>query len=199
MSVGPSLRRALQVRHGEWASVSPRATAVLAALAAGGCVLALAACGSSTRGGGTTGSVSAGADAGVRFTQCMRAHGVTDFPDPLPGGGFPRGPGVEQTAPAFHTARKACQNILGPNAAQQGPTAAVMASALKSSECMRAHGVPNFPDPVSRSQVSRNTDVLMQGNLMFPVGSSIDPGAPAFQQAAAACGLGGPGGAPHGG
>ena len=198
MPVRHARRRGLQVRHGERASVSPRASAVLAALAVAGCVPALAACGSSTGTGATTG-LSATGGAGVRFTQCMRAHGVTDFPDPLPGGGFPRGPGVEQTAPAFHTARKACQNILGPNAAQQGPTAAVMASALKSSECMRAHGVPNFPDPVSRSQVSRNTDVLMQGNLMFPVGSSIDPGAPAFQQAAAACGLGGPGGAPHGG
>jgi hypothetical protein len=185
------------VRHGDRASVSPRASAVLAAPAVAGCVLALAACGSSTGTGGTTGSVSA--SAGVRFTQCMRARGVTDFPDPLPGGGFPRGPGVEQSAPAFHTARKACQSILGPNAAQHGPTEAVMASALKFSKCMRTHRVPDFPDPVTRSQVPRNTDVLMQGGVVFPVGSSVDPGSPAFQQAASACGEGPPGGAPHGG
>jgi hypothetical protein len=203
MSVGPSRRRARQVRRGESEAVAPRGSTVLSlsALALAGCALALAACGSSTGTGGTTGSASAsaGAGAGVRFTQCMRAHGVTEFPDPLPSGGFPRGPGVEQSAPAFHTARKACQRILGPNAVQHEPTAAAMASALKFSECMRAHRVPNFPDPMTRSQGPRNTDVLIQGDVIFPVGSSIDPGSPAFQQAASACGGGPPRGAPHGG
>ena len=198
MPVRHARRRGLQVRHGERASVSPRASAVLAALAVAGCVPALAACGSSTGTGATTG-LSATGGSGVRFTQCMRAHGVTDFPDPLPSGGFPRGPGVEQSAPAFHTARKACQSIIGPNAAQHRPTAAVMASALRFSECMRAHRVPNFPDPMTRSEVPRNTDVLIQGDVVFPVGSSIDPGSPAFQQAASACGESPPGGAPHGG
>lgn len=36
---------------------------------------------------------------------------------------------------------------------------------------MRAHGVPNFPDPVTSSVVSRNTDRLVQGGMMFPIGS----------------------------
>jgi hypothetical protein len=167
------------------------------ALAAATCAVALAACGSSVDSGVTTNSASA--NTGIRFTQCIRAHRVTDFPDPLAGGGFPRGSNIGQSSPAFQTAQKACESILGSNGAQRQPTAAERASALNFAECMRAHRVPNFPDPMTRSEVPRNTDVIVQGQLMFPVGSSIDPGSPAFQQAASACGQGRPGGAPHGG
>jgi hypothetical protein len=166
-------------------------------LAAASCAVALAACGSSVDSGITTSSASA--NAGIRFTQCMRAHWITDFPDPLPGGGFPRGSNIGQGSPAFQTAQKVCLSILGSNGAQRRPTAAEIASALNFAECMRAHRVPDFPDPMTRSRVPRNTDVIVQGELMFPVGSSIDPGSPAFQQAASACGQGSPGGTPHGG
>jgi hypothetical protein len=42
---------------------------------------------------------------------------------------------------------------------------------------MRAHGVPNFPDPNAQGQIS------VQGGP----GSGIDPGSPAFQNAQKAC------------
>lgn len=48
------------------------------------------------------------------------------------------------------------------------------ATGLRFAVCMRAHGVPNFPDPG-------------QGRLMIRPGSGIDPRAPAFQAAAKAC------------
>jgi hypothetical protein len=41
--------------------------------------------------------------------------------------------------------------------------------------CMRAHGVPSFPGPDST------------GTITITVSTSLDPGAPAFQQAEAAC------------
>jgi hypothetical protein len=80
-------------------------------------------------------------------------------------------------------------------------------AAQEFAHCMRSHGVTNFPDPLSRggfpdpvtrSQVPPNTNVLVEGSLMFPLGSTIDPGSPAFHQADAACG-GHPGGQPKGG
>jgi hypothetical protein len=41
------------------------------------------------------------------FARCMRSHGITDFPDPLPGGGFNL-PG-NTNSPQFEAAARACQ------------------------------------------------------------------------------------------
>jgi hypothetical protein len=51
-------------------------------------------------------------------------------------------------------------------------------TALKFAQCMRSHGVPNFPDP----QVSGG-HVTMQ----LSPSSGIDPNSPAFQSAQQAC------------
>jgi hypothetical protein len=56
------------------------------AVAAVSSALILAACGSSGKSG--SGSGSATASAGIKFADCMRAHGVSDFPDPSSGGGI---------------------------------------------------------------------------------------------------------------
>lgn len=47
--------------------------------------------------------------------------------------------------------------------------------ALKYSQCMRANGVPGFPDPSST------------GGIEIPIGSGIDPSSPAFESAQAKC------------
>ena len=85
-------------------------TATLLALAGFGCALALAACGASAPPGAAT-ATNASADASshystqLKFSQCMRSHGVPDFPDPTfpPGGGIIEGvgPGVNPQSPAF--------------------------------------------------------------------------------------------------
>jgi hypothetical protein len=54
-------------------------------LVACGCILAIAACGSSRS---RSGSGSKTFAQGVRYSDCMRSHGVSNFPDPAPGGGF---------------------------------------------------------------------------------------------------------------
>ncbi|HEY1567156.1 MAG TPA: hypothetical protein VGF68_09070 [Solirubrobacteraceae bacterium] len=54
---------------------------------------------------------------------------------------------------------------------------------LKLARCMRAHGVPNFPDPSSA------------GGINIQQGSGIDPQSPAFQAAQQACRKVIPGGA----
>jgi len=153
---------------------------VLATLAVGVALLA-AGCGGS--GGSPHASRPAVHQELVAFAHCMRAHGVPDFPDPLPDGGFPRtggGNADPQAASAMHT----CQHLLPPkpvlSAAQQ---ARVLAQDLKWARCMRAHGFPGFSDPSVRPHA---------GIVIFaPAG--FDPGSPQAQAAAKACGqLAGP-------
>jgi hypothetical protein len=56
----------------------------------------------------------------LKYAQCMRAHGVTKFPDPKPGGGLTIGPkvGVDPNTPTFKAAQQACQKLV-----PGGPTA----------------------------------------------------------------------------
>ncbi len=156
--------------------------------------VALGACGAAGGVGGT--STGSGNAASVSFAQCMRAHGVPQFPDPLPGGGFARG-SVDRQAPAFQRAQTDCIHILKAGSSHPRPTTAQRAAALRYARCMRAHGVPSFPDPVT-TVASPTADVIEQGGLMFPVGSSIDPSSPTFEHADALCGQA-RGGTPKGG
>lgn len=43
----------------------------------------------------------------LEFARCMRSHGITDFPDPMPGGGWDL-PG-DTNSPQFEAAAHACQ------------------------------------------------------------------------------------------
>lgn len=148
----------------------------LAALfAVTGCSLALAACGSSGKKATASNTVDF-----LNFSKCMRSHGVQNFPDPSPGGGIQLNPGagVNPFSPSFQSAQATCKRFLPGG----GPPAQVSESqklqALKFAQCMRAHGVPNFPDPT----FPKSGGILQGG----PAG--INPNAPAFQHAARACG-----------
>jgi hypothetical protein len=52
-----------------------------------------------------------------RFAQCMRDHGVTDFPDPDPNGGIKveghPGSDLAPDNPTFQRAQKACESLMG--------------------------------------------------------------------------------------
>lgn len=54
----------------------------------------------------------------LKFSRCMRGHGVPDFPDP-PGSGTPappQGSGSKPGSPQFRAAAAACQHLLPPGA-----------------------------------------------------------------------------------
>jgi hypothetical protein len=52
----------------------------------------------------------------LRYSKCMRAHGIADFPDPNSSGGIQiqggPGSGLDPQSPQFQAADKACQHFL---------------------------------------------------------------------------------------
>jgi hypothetical protein len=159
------------------------ARALAAALA--GTALLATAC----SGGGSSGLAgSSPYQKAVAYSQCMRAHGVPNFPDPDSKGNILTTPAdhLAQGSPQFVSANKACQHLLpksGPlTAAQQRQ---LTSQALKFVACMRAHGLPDMPDPVVNA--SGASQRLPQG---------IKPFSPLFRSAQRACQELMPGGPP---
>ena len=91
----------------------------------------------------------------------------------LPGprsGRLPARSGINLQSPAGQSAMNACKKYL-PSSGNPPPVpASVRHQELLLANCMRANGVPNFPDPDAN------------GNIQFPVASPI-PQSPAFQRA----------------
>ncbi len=94
--------------------------------------------------------------AAVAFADCMRSHGIADFPDPSTA---PREfkNALETKSPAFRTAEMACGHLLpqgGPHNSSSPPSHAQIAEELAFARCVRSHGFPSFPDPTSDGQLS---------------------------------------------
>lgn len=173
--------------------IGPRTVAVV--LAAISCALPLTACGSSKSSGGE--SNSGAYAAGLKFADCMRSHGVPNFPDPGPGGGIQigAGSGVSPGSPAFQSAQNACAKLLPGGGPPRSPASESQKLAmLKMSQCMRKHGLATFPDPTASAPAPGQGFGLAFGRpgAFIAIPQAL-MGSPAFQQAAAACGLPGAG------
>lgn len=121
----------------------------------------------------------------LKFSRCMRAHGVPDFPDPQQNGHgvsltLHAHPGGDQNpnSPQFQAAQRACRAYQPAPPSNAAPNPKLQQQALAFAACMRAHGVPNFPDP----KVSGNA--LQLGG---PSGKDFNPTSPQFQAAQKAC------------
>src|ERR1700759_1827375 len=154
-------------------------------------VLCLAACGAAGAGGGTGTNAASGVKQGLKLAQCMRAHGVSNFPDPDSGGGINIrvGSGIDPQSPAFQAAQKACRADMPPGAGGPiKPSKAQFAKALPFAKCMRTHGLPRFPDP--RASAPRGSGpIVALGGMLFKPGQGLDPQSPAFQEGAARWGV----------
>jgi hypothetical protein len=84
----------------------------------------------------------------VKFSECMRANGVSDFPDPNASGEFPSY-GISVSKAVWMKAVAACKALQPPGTLSAKLTPAQESAALKFAQCIREHGVPDFPDPVS--------------------------------------------------
>ncbi len=144
----------------------PTVRIAAAIIATAGLALLAVACGGSPSSTATSDSSNAGDSASspsaVSYSNCLRSHGVPNYPDPsngqLPKGGA-QAFGVSSSV--FSAAQSACQHLLPPAGSFQEqagqcmlvgdcPPSLVqqmMAIDRKFAQCMRSHGVPNWPDP----------------------------------------------------
>ena len=179
-----------------------RKAMVLTALLA--TTIAVAACGGSTPKTQASVSTAARKDVGLKLAECMRTHGVPDFPDPSIGGGFGiqasagggnasitvDGHSINVSGPAFQKAMQQCRSEM-----PQGPPISgaqltkLKEGALKMAECMRSHGVANFPDPEVRAGPGGHGIEMSIGGGPSSSGSSqsLNPRSPAYQNAQKLC------------
>ena len=120
----------------------------------------------------------------------MRSHGVPNFPDPSPGGPSVIPNWINPQAPAFKSAEKACARYLGGGSGQGSGSESEKLELLNLARCMRAHGLPNFPDPTT-SPPPAPPPGSHTGNAIGIGGAYlvIPPQSPALKRAAAACGF----------
>jgi hypothetical protein len=123
--------------------------AVAAAALLGGAVVLLVSSRSSASSSGST-TVSDAQQAALAYARCMRDNGEPNFPDPDANGRF-RGLGHEQQGdPTFQAAQQACRNQAPAGSHEQEMGSPAFISQLRVlARCMRANGLPNFPDPGS--------------------------------------------------
>jgi hypothetical protein len=89
---------------------------------------------------------------GVRFSQCMRDHGVGAFPDPDASGeltidAIANGSSLDTDSTAFETALGACKDLQPAGFTGTRRSAQQQQYALKFAQCIRDNGVADFPDP----------------------------------------------------
>ena len=154
---------------------APRAARTAAVImATAGLILLAQACsdGSSSTGSGgaanAAGSVSS--PSAVSYSHCMRSQGVPNYPDPGSGGQLPKTSAqlLGISGSQFNEAQRACRRLLPASGGsldaaslQQCHLAGVCPPALvqqaldaglRFAQCMRSHGVPNWPDPTVNAQ-----------------------------------------------
>jgi hypothetical protein len=84
---------------------------------------------------------------GVKFAECMRANGVSDFPDPQPNGDFAYG--VSVTPEVWAQTLATCKDLQPPGTLSSKRTPKEQSASLQFARCVREHGVKDFPDPVN--------------------------------------------------
>ena len=135
-----------------------------------------AGCGGTSSSGGTSTAASAGntgtassADTGgnknptarekaVKFSECMRENGYPDFPDPKASGEFPSF-GISVSPAVWVKALRACKELQPPGSFSAHLSTKELSAALKFAQCVRAHGVKDFPDPVQGEPIIDTTKI----------------------------------------
>jgi hypothetical protein len=149
----------------------------------GSTTIAAPASSAAAEGGGST---TAKVRAALAYVACMRSHGLSNFPEPSSTGqinvdfahggkdGSPTSAGIDRMSPQYISADDTCRHLLPggvPTAAQNQQT---IAKGLKFAQCMRSHGVLNYPDP---NPANPNVVRLL----------GVDTSSPQFQTAQKTC------------
>jgi hypothetical protein len=91
---------------------------------------------------------------GRQFVQCARQHGLPDFPDPVwKDGGVQFGSGGDEVKTQIRQLPEECSSILDQLPASGGrhtpPPAEDLRRLAQFAQCIRQHGIPEWPDPKS--------------------------------------------------
>jgi hypothetical protein len=110
-------------------------------------------CGGNDSSGGNT--TAANQEKAVKFAECMRENGVSQFPDPDASGnltidGVLNGSSLDPNSPEWRGAISACKDLQPPGFTGGGErSAGQQEAALQFAQCIRENGVTDFPDPVN--------------------------------------------------
>jgi hypothetical protein len=115
-----------------------------------------------TTGTGTTSSGGANTkptarDKAVKFAECIRAHGVSDFPDPNEKNDFQYG--VSVSPAVWKQATTACKDLQPPGSLSAKRTPKQQSASLRFAQCVRDNGVKDFPDPVNGEPLIDTTKI----------------------------------------
>lgn len=178
-----------------WLRRTRRATVVATGLLVVG--VALSSCGGPATPGVATGSptttTAAPSSSGgkqvtsvLAYSTCMRAHGVTNFPDPSASGGIDNKEAVVNALQAVsqaigNAAQRDCSHLmpaggLGGQASTKPITVQDQQYYLRAVACMRSHGFPTFPDPI-----------FANGGISIPNTPSVNTNSPLYDQSKALC------------
>jgi hypothetical protein len=114
--------------------------------------LVLTGCSGATDGHAGTDSSASTRSKAVKFAGCMREHGVEAFPDPDASGVLTidevaNGSSVDTSSASFAKAIRACRKLQPPGFTGRRRTTQQQQAALRFAQCVRDHGVKDFPDP----------------------------------------------------
>jgi hypothetical protein len=134
--------------------------------------------------------------ASLAYSECMRSHGLPNFPDPKEvGDGIQVSgsrSGVDPTSPVFISALQSCRHLLpGGGRSTNTDQQRGLARMLRISQCIRAHGISGFLDPTLSAPRDRSGYVVTvsDGVASLAIPNAIDVRSPAFKRAAPACKL----------
>jgi hypothetical protein len=139
--------------------------------------------------GAAKGGAGPDSDQALEYSKCMRENGVPKFPDPQNGRlvlkGGP-GTGIDPESAQFKAAEEACKKLApsGPGGGT-GPTKERQDAMLAFAKCMRANGLPDWPDPEFEG-----------GGVKMTLPKGLSPESPQVKQAQEACADKLPGDAP---
>jgi hypothetical protein len=144
--------------------------------------LPLAGCGGSNDPGKPTSGRDSGYDQMLKYSQCMRSHGLPNFPDPQQesDGGISlsirKGSGLDPGSQPFKAAETACRKYSPRRGNNKPVPAAEQQKFLRFAQCMRTHGVPNYPDPQ-----------FSGGGIQMRMPPGLGPDSPSIKAAQQAC------------
>ncbi len=98
----------------------------------------------------------------MKFAECMRDNGVSEFPDPDASGGLTidgvvNGSSLDTSTAAWKTAISACKDLQPPGFTGTEVSAEEQEVRLEFAQCMRDNGVENFPDPTQNGPLIDTT------------------------------------------